>query len=301
VQERPIEIALKVVDHVDALLGYWDRDLRCRFANAAYRTWFGRNRDDILGMSMQELLGPLFELNLPHVLKVLGGEVQIFEREIPLPDGSVRHSLASYYPDIVGEEVIGFSVQVADVTRMKELERELQAAKLKAEMLAHHDFLTGLPNRVRLEDTIAFGISQAEKSGSLVGVASIDMDGFKQINDTHGHKTGDEFLREVAVRMKSVLRGVDTVARHGGDEFIFVARELDTVESLRRVVERLVYAVCRPWMYQGVVLIPSRSCGVSCFPADGRSTEELLAAADSAMYQAKKMGKNQIVFAASGL
>lgn len=296
-QERPIDIALNVVDHVDALLGYWDRDLRCRFANAAYRTWFGRSRDEVLGMPMQELLGPLFELNLPHILKALSGEVQIFEREIPLPDGSVRHSLASYYPDIVGGEVIGFSVQVADVTRMKELEQELQAAKLKAEMLAHHDFLTGLPNRVRLEDTIAFAISQAKALGGIVGVALIDMDGFKCINDTFGHKVGDEVLLEVANRMKSVLRDVDTVARYGGDEFILVARDLGSVEDLRRIVERLVYAVCRPWPHQGTDLVLSLSCGVSSFPSNGASTQELLAAADAAMYQAKGLDKTQIVFA----
>lgn len=293
-----MDIALKVVDHVDALLGYWDRDLRCRFANAAYKTWFGRNRSNILGMSMHDLLGPLFELNLPHVLRVLEGEVQIFEREIPLPDGSVRYSLASYYPDIVDGVVVGFSVQVADVSKMKQLERELQAAKQKAEMLAQHDYLTGLPNRMRLEDTIAFAISQARTVGRLVGVACLDMDGFKQINDTRGHKAGDEFLCEIALRMKRALRPVDTVARHGGDEFIFVACDLDTVESLRRVVERLFQAVCLPWIYQDTELVPSLSCGVSYFPSNGLCTEELLAAADSAMYLAKRMGKNQIVFAA---
>ena len=297
-QKRPLDIALKVVDHVDALLGYWDRDLRCRFANAAYRTWFGKTRDEVLGMSMQELLGPLFELNLPHILKALDGEVQVFEREIALPDGRVRHSLASYYPDIVGGKVVGFSVQVADVSRLKELERELHAAKLNAEMLAHHDFLTGLPNRVLLEDTITSAISHAELCGKLVGVASIDMDGFKQINDTYGHRAGDEFLREIAGRMKSVLRTTDIVARHGGDEFIFVARELDSVENLRLVVDRLVCAVIHPWVHQGVELIPSLSCGVSVFPSNGGSTAELLAAADSALYVAKKRGKNQVAFAA---
>jgi hypothetical protein len=117
---------------------------------------------------MQELLGPLFELNLPHILRVLEGEVQIFERDIPLPDGSVRHSLASYYPHFVAGTVVGFTAQVADVTRMKELERELLAAKLQAEIFANHDYLTGLPNRVQLEDTIAFAISQVRRLGALL-------------------------------------------------------------------------------------------------------------------------------------
>lgn len=126
------DIAWKVVDHVDALLGYWDRDRCCQFANAAYRTWFGKTREDILGTHIKDLLGPLYEMNLPYIEAVLQGKEQIFERTIPLPDGSVRHSLASYYPDIVDGEVVGFSVQVTDVTRMKQLEHELKAAKAEA-------------------------------------------------------------------------------------------------------------------------------------------------------------------------
>jgi PAS domain S-box-containing protein len=133
--ENIAEIATKVVDNVDVMLGYWDRDLKCRFANAAYQVWFGKSRQELLGTSMQDLLGPLFELNLPFIKAALNGEVQVFERTIQLPDGKVRHSLASYYPDIVDGEVHGFTVQVTDVTRLKDLECALQEAVKRADLL----------------------------------------------------------------------------------------------------------------------------------------------------------------------
>jgi diguanylate cyclase (GGDEF)-like protein/PAS domain S-box-containing protein len=290
--QGPLEIQLKVMDNVDAMLGYWDKDLRCRFANAAYKVWFGKSRKEVVGISMKDLLGPLFELNLPHVRAVLKGEVQVFERDIPLPDGSMRHSLASYYPDVLDGKVVGFSVQVADVTRMKELELELQAAKAKAEMLATHDFLTGLPNRVLLADTISQAIGRAGRTGMLVGITVIDIDGFKEINDTFGHETGDEYLKEIARRLNSVVRITDTVARLGGDEFIFIACECRTIEDLELAMKRLVDALSPRWVYGQADLNPSVSCGVAVFPAHGANMTQLLVAADAAMYQAKRQGKS---------
>jgi diguanylate cyclase (GGDEF)-like protein/PAS domain S-box-containing protein len=294
VSTEPFEEALKVVDHVDALLAYWDRDLKCRFANAAYKVWFGRQREEMLGIHMKDLLGPLYELNLPPIEGVLKGDVQVFEREIALPDGSIRHSLASYYPDIVNGTVVGFTVQVANVTRLKQLERELMAAKLQAEQLATHDFLTGLPNRVLLADTISNAIERARRSSRLSGVAVIDFDAFKAINDNYGHETGDAFLKEAAQRMKSAMRGSDTVIRVGGDEFILILCEIETIEDVEIAIKRLIDAVCRPFGCKGTALSPSLSCGVAVFPANGRNAEELLQAADAAMYKAKARGKNAL-------
>ena len=142
---KPVETAMKVIDHVDVLLGYWDSHLKCQFANATHETWFGRSPGEMLGISMKDLLGSLYELNLPHIKGALNGEVQVFERDISLPDGSTRHSLACYFPDASDGIVKGFSVQVTDVSKIKRLEIELQTAKLKAELLATHDFLTGCP------------------------------------------------------------------------------------------------------------------------------------------------------------
>ena len=120
----------RLVDHLPSMLAYWDADLRCRFANQAYRRWFGVDPAALVGTSLRDLLGPeLFALNEPHVRAVLRGEEQLFERSVPGPGGVVRESLANYVPDIAGGQVVGFLVQVTDVTHLK----TTQAALKKAE------------------------------------------------------------------------------------------------------------------------------------------------------------------------
>lgn len=119
-------LGLLVADHISAMLAYWDKDLVCRFANAAYRDWFGKTREEMVGkLTIKELLGPLYELNLPYILGALEGKTQTFEREIPLLSGEIRYSLANYFPDIKDNQVRGFFVHVADITHLKILEKEL--------------------------------------------------------------------------------------------------------------------------------------------------------------------------------
>lgn len=119
-------LGLMVADHITAMLAYWDKNQICRFANAAYVEWFGKQKEDMIDkMSIKELLGPLYEKNLPHISEALKGNPQTFEREIPLPSGGTKPSLANYYPNIVNGEVQGFFVHVADVTPLKLLEKQL--------------------------------------------------------------------------------------------------------------------------------------------------------------------------------
>lgn len=121
-----------LVDRVPSVLAYWDTDLRCRFANRAYERWFGVNADSLIGTSLRDLLGPeLFGLNEPYIRGALQGEEQIFERLVPGPGGIKRHSLANYVPDIVEGKVMGFLVQVTEVTKLKEVESRLQAEVLE--------------------------------------------------------------------------------------------------------------------------------------------------------------------------
>jgi PAS domain S-box-containing protein len=115
-----LELSLQVTDHTNAMLAYWDKDLICRFANKAYRSWFGiEPRQMINKMTIKELLGPLYEKNLPYIRRVLKGEPQIFERDITTPSGEIRSSIAQYIPHIVDKSVKGFFVHVADVTSVK--------------------------------------------------------------------------------------------------------------------------------------------------------------------------------------
>ena len=123
---EPSQIAIKVANHIPAMLAYWDADQRCVFSNDAYRDWFGKSPEQMKGMAMKELLGPLYDLNLPYILAALKGERQVFERLIPLPGGGTRDSIATYTPDRVNGVVRGFSVHVADVTPLREREAALE-------------------------------------------------------------------------------------------------------------------------------------------------------------------------------
>lgn len=133
-----LTLSLSVVDHINAMVAYWDENEICRFANRAYQDWFGKTRDELLGTSMRDLLGPIYELNLPFIRGALKGQAQTFERSIPKPSGTgVRESLAMYTPHITDGVVRGFFVQVSDVSTLRERERAL------AQVIAQRDHAIG--------------------------------------------------------------------------------------------------------------------------------------------------------------
>jgi len=290
------DLLLELVDHLDAMVAYWDSHQVCRFANHAYRDWFGRGRDELLGTTLKDLLGPLYEKNLHHIEAAYRGEQQVFERAIPRPDGSgVRHSLATYIPRIVNGRVQGIFVHVADVEPIKRLEMALKAAKEEAERLATHDHLTGLPNRLLLRDWIDEAIARATRTRERVYLLGIDVDNFKDVNDSYGHPAGDKFLVEIAERIKSCVRDYDTVARVGGDEFLVLTAGLsDGVEIL---AERMLDSARQPFLVGDAVLTPSLSIGAARFPRNGATREALILSCDRALYKAKKMGRNCFVLA----
>ena len=130
----------KVIDHTSAMMGYWDTNLVCQFSNRAYSQWFGKSREQMRGITMAEALGPVFAMNATQIQGVLAGEQQVFEREVTIPDGTIRYSLMTYTPDCVDDKVVGFYVHVADVTPLKMAEFELRVAH--AELLATQSLLT---------------------------------------------------------------------------------------------------------------------------------------------------------------
>ncbi len=288
----------KVADTITAMLAYWDKDQICRFANNAYLEWFGKRSEDMIDkMTLKELLGPLYQKNLIYIEEAYKGNVQVFEREIPTPDGSVRQSMATYTPDIVNGEVQGIIVHVADVSYLKNIELQLKFAKEKAEELATHDFLTGLPNRVLLNDRIENSISIAARKGQKIALSIMDMDDFKNINDTLGHLAGDDVLKEIANRSKSAIRECDTISRIGGDEFVILIIDIDNKEQAAVMVNRLLDSTKSPFKIQNTVLYPTYSLGIAIYPENGKTPEELFRNADRALYKSKESGKNRVSFA----
>lgn len=294
------KLVLDLVDHLDAMVAYWDHQQVCRFANMAYMDWFGRGRKELLGITLQELLGPLYEKNLPHIEAAYRGQRQVFEREIPRPDGSgVRHSLATYIPRIVDGQVMGMYVHVADIEPVKQLEKELKAAKDEAEKLATHDDLTGLPNRFLLRDRFEEAIARARRTGEKVYLLAIDVDNFKLVNDSYGHPAGDQFLIEIARRLQSCVRDYDTVARIGGDEFFVLTTGVPLKDRIEELATRLLGSARQPHKVGQAILTPSISIGVAEFPLHGRTLESIVLASDRALYSAKKSGKNCFILSKS--
>ncbi|TAK92445.1 MAG: GGDEF domain-containing protein [Burkholderiaceae bacterium] len=290
------EIALEIVDHTKAMLAYWNASEICLFANNAFEEWFGKTRVEMIGISMRELLGDDYPKIARHIEIVLAGKTEVYERAISLPDGSQRDSLITFTPNFSEGVVQGFFAHVVDVSPLKRLERELKAAKESAEKLATHDFLTGLPNRVLLEDRIQSTIQRAQRNGKPLAVISVDIDNFKQINDTHGHAVGDCALQEIARRLRHAMRESDTVTRMGGDEFIVLIPELDSTDDLDLMIQRIFNASNTPLACLPGKLPFSFSVGVALYPEDGNSPKELMLASDRALYRAKKLGKNRHAF-----
>jgi diguanylate cyclase (GGDEF)-like protein/PAS domain S-box-containing protein len=157
---------------------------------------------------------------------------------------------------------------------------------------AHHDALTALPNRQLFQDRLGQALAQAKRSNRQVAVLYMDIDRFKQINDTLGHSSGDELLRQAAARLGNCIRGSDTLARLGGDEFTVVLSELGGGEAAMRVARKMVEAMRAPFSIGGRELFVTMSLGISIHPDDGADAESLMANADAAMYRAKELGRD---------
>jgi diguanylate cyclase (GGDEF)-like protein/PAS domain S-box-containing protein len=174
---------------------------------------------------------------------------------------------------------------VQDVSSRIQAEERLQ-------YLATRDALTGLPNRLLLNERLAQAIAQARRSGRRVGVLFIDLDRFKNVNDTLGHRIGDELLKRVSQALSNALRETDLLARLGGDEFMVVVEDFDDPAMLGRVAQKLLDAVAHPFRIEGHDIYVTSSIGISVYPDDSDDPEELLKHADVAMYRSKELGRN---------
>jgi len=159
-----------------------------------------------------------------------------------------------------------------------------------------HNPLTNLPNRALLGDRIGQALSHANRSQTRAAILYCDLDGFKGINDSFGHHAGDLVLKTVGERFVSCIRGNDTVARVGGDEFVFVLPELESLEHAGIVAEKILDAISRSIRVEKREFVLSGSIGIAIYPLDGDNPERLIRSADAAMYQAKERGKNNYKF-----
>jgi len=192
------------------------------------------------------------------------------------------------------DTVIGIASLVQDVTERLNTERTIH-------YMAHHDALTGLPNRRLMQDRLNQAILQARRRQRHVGVMFIDLDRFKIVNDTLGHETGDSVLRDIGMRLAQLVREGDTVSREGGDEFVIVLPDLEKPESAQLVASKILAELAKPIEVGGQEITVTASIGISHYPNDATDVQQLLKNADSAMYQAKDAGRNTVRFFTSDL
>jgi diguanylate cyclase (GGDEF)-like protein/PAS domain S-box-containing protein len=186
-------------------------------------------------------------------------------------------------------EVTHFVLAQYDISEMKHYQAELEHS-------AHHDPLTGLPNRTLLRGRMSEAVAQAQATDQKVWVAFIDLDRFKIVNDSLGHKAGDRLLNIVAERLRHVVREADTVARIGGDEFVVVMRDTDESNVTTAAIDRLVQTVVNPVIIEGHEFVLTCSIGIAIYPDNGEDPEKLIEYADAAMYNAKNRGRNNYQF-----
>jgi diguanylate cyclase (GGDEF)-like protein/PAS domain S-box-containing protein len=259
-----------------------------------------RKMSQILGYSEVELLQRFFqqmtcEDDLPDELVLIkrlkAGEIGDYQREKRLlrRDGAqVWVSVnVSMMRDANGNQ--RFISVVKDISRRKQAEEALVR-------LASHDALTGLPNRLLLQDRLAQAIVQAHRSGTEVAVMFIDLDRFKHVNDSLGHDAGDQMIVEIARRLAASLRESDTVARQGGDEFVVVLPALAGAQDASMVAEKLLENLSQPLVLCGQEVFPTGSIGLAMYPHDGADSATLLKSADNAMYRSKGKGGNHYSF-----
>ena len=263
-------------------------------ANENAARLFGISREALLRMAPAETSPPTqpdgrpsVEAGGEQIERALAGEAPVFEWTYRSADGEdIACEVRLVRLPGAGRLVFG---SISDITERKQSEERVRH-------MAHHDALTGLPNRTLFQDRVSQAIAQAHRSGSQVATLFVDLDRFKDINDSLGHETGDRLLRLAGGRLQACLREGDTVARLGGDEFVISLPAITDSNDAMLVAGKILEALREPFLVDGHELHVSGSIGISLYPADGENTEALMRAADTAMYHAKERGRDNYQF-----
>ncbi|WP_280153708.1 EAL domain-containing protein [Piscinibacter sp. XHJ-5] len=279
-----------IIDNTPALV--FVRDLQSRFllVNRRYRAAFTGGAD-VVGRHMEEVVGPAEAAGLiiEDQRAVLAGGHSELEVEVSQGDGKRTYLTQRFPLRRADGELFAIGCVATDITERKSHEERIR-------YLAQNDVLTGLPNRTLFRDRVAQAIAQAQRSGAHVAVMFLDLDHFKNVNDSLGHETGDELLKAAANRLRGCLRAGDTAARQGGDEFVICLPTLAEGSHAIPIAEKLLEALRQPFSVGSNELHVRGSVGISVFPGDGADADELMRAADAAMYHAKEKGRDTFRF-----
>ncbi len=246
---------------------------------------------EVIGQSIVDFVGPEFKSRLQVVMRrVISGEPAMLEMEVIGIKGRTRrvesHAAPLYGPD---GRVSSLLMVTRDISDRADAESQVH-------YLAHYDLLTGLPNRALFRDRLLQAMAQAKRTSTLAAVMFLDIDHFKDINDSLGHAIGDQLLKEIAQRIRACVRETDTVARFGGDEFGLIQTNLNTVEGAADLADRVIASIGNTFIIEGHEIHTAASIGVTIYPFDDHNAEDILKNADMAMYKAKREGRGRYQF-----
>jgi diguanylate cyclase (GGDEF)-like protein/PAS domain S-box-containing protein len=267
-------MATAIIDTANDAIWTVDESGRVLSANAAAEQLLARTAGHQIGRALGELFG--------RPVNAFGTSSEL---EFRRHDGKLIHALISHSEVLVNGRLVR-ALFAKDVSERKGFEERLA-------FQARHDQLTGLPNRLAAIERLDSALERAKQSGQTVGVAFIDLDGFKAVNDSRGHASGDQLLREVARRLRTGLRNSEFVSRLGGDEFLMIVEGLET-ESITALTERLIISIGQPFEHGDDLFVISASAGIAVCK-DACDGMELIRQADLAVYEAKSLGRGRSV------
>lgn len=243
--------------------------------------------ESIIGTHFLDIMHPDY-LEIANIrLKMVSEkrkDIPLRQQKIIRFDGTfVDVEMSSNWINYKGEDAV-LSI-IRDITERRKSEEIINK-------LAYYDILTGLPNRVLFEDRFTLELAHAHRNKRMLAVLFLDLDSFKNVNDSLGHRIGDRLLREIALRLKGILRKVDTISRMGGDEFVILLPEISRIDDTEIVTKKILGVLQRPFIVNEKRLYMTTSIGVSIYPEHGKDMDTLLQKADTAMYKAKELGGN---------
>jgi len=289
VPARTDQIFEGIVETIREPLLVLDRDLRVVTVSRSFYEFFKVKPEETVGQFIYDLGDKQWDISkLRELLET------ILPQEIAFDNYEVEHDFvtigrrtlllnARQIEREVGKERI-ILLAIEDITERKKYEEKIQ-------QMAFHDSLTGLPNRKLFSDRLGIVLAQAKRNKKKVGIVMLDLDNFKDVNDTLGHDVGDTLLKAVAERLSGTLRKSDTVARFGGDEFVLIFPDMEVIEEAIQVVQKIIDRFHKPFLIDTHQLVVTTSIGIAVYPNDGMDEEILMKNADIAMYQAKQAGR----------
>ncbi len=294
-----------ILYHSPALISVRDLHGNVVLASEHYKQLRDVGEDGYVGKSNYDVYPPeVAEILREDDRAVLQESSHGIESEFAVQhkDGSYHTYLMLKFPlrDKQGK-VFGVCTICTDITERKQAEDALREQQSRLNYLAFHDALTGLPNRTLFYDRISHGLARAQRGDSKLVLMLLDLDRFKNVNDSLGHDAGDLLLKAVSQRLHEGIRDMDTVARLGGDEFVVVLEGVHDHEDITYIANKMLATLARPISIHGHEITTTVSIGISVFPQDGDNTDELLKHADIAMYKAKEAGKNNYQFYTRGM